>query len=108
MCRVSSLRQLAAEAVPRNIILVNLPHDIVTIIKHNKLKAITCGHGTIWNYRRGKINGMITYACECAEEWHNDKYVRDIVICVEHGHSARGCECRGVWGCEWECVEIYV
>ncbi len=94
MCKVPSLKQLAAEVVPHNTLLAGLPNDLVSIIKYNKSEVKMCKHETTWTYRRNKVNGLVTYFCGCVEEWKNDEYVKVVVDCDS---MMRGV-CLRIWG----------
>ena len=81
MCKVPTLKQLAAEAVPQDVILTNLHKDVATIIEYNKLKVKTCTHKTTWTCRRNEVNGAVAFTCGCVEQWKNDEYVKDVADC---------------------------
>ncbi len=83
MCKVPTLKQLAGEAIPKDVEegRQDMSHDIAAIIEYNRSKVITCKHKTAWTLRRGEINGPVTYVCGCVEEWKDGKYVKDIADC---------------------------
>ncbi len=103
-----SLKNLAAEAVPEDALLTNLHEDVVAIIQHNKPVLKTCKHGTIWSFKRYKINGSVTYTCGCVEEWHGNEWIHDIIICEERVGSEWGCVgCGCVCGVEGRRMDTY-
>ncbi len=83
MCtrKVKSLKVLAAEVVPQDTILKELPIDIRRLIKHNRITIITCTHDTKWSHQRGIVNGIITHTCGCESYWHHGKYMRTQSVC---------------------------
>ncbi len=90
-----SLKNLAARAIPKNAVPVELTHDIAAITEYNKSVVKTCKHKTVWTYKRNKVDGPVTYTRECVEQWKNDEYVEVVVNCDSMG-------CVRVWGSgEW-------
>ncbi len=74
--------------VPYGAILKDIPSDIIALIKYHRGTIVICEHGTAWTYKRNQINGKVTYACGCEEEWNNGMWIRDLVACN--------------WWCMWE------
>ncbi len=90
-----SLKDLAAQAIPKDAAPVGMSHDIAAIIEHNKSEVLTCKHKNAWTYKRNEVNGSVTYLCGCVEQWKDDKYVKDVVgcgVCV-----VAWCGCRGAY-----------
>ncbi len=98
-----SLKDLAAQAIPKDAAPVDIHHDIAAIIKHNASVVKKCAHGTARTYRRNKVNGAVTYVCGCVEQWKNGEYVEYVVDCGSSVGSY-GCMRRGGGrgrGCRW-------
>ncbi len=103
--KVMSLKGLAAEAVPLDTSLVNLPIDITKLLEHYRTIITTCEHNTTWSYRRGQVHGVVMYACGCEEEWSRSKREHYNVTCrkwtcVGYGVCNKRQECAGKL--EWE------
>ncbi len=90
-----SLKDLAAQAIPKDVASVDMSHDLVSIIKHNQPIVKTCKHRIAWTYRRNKVNGPVTYTCGCVEQWKDNEYVEVVVNC----DSISACVC--VVGVGW-------
>ncbi len=97
LAKMLSLKDLAAEVIPEDVILEEQHNDIAAIIKHNRSVVKTCSHGTAWTYRRGEVNGPVTYTCGCVEQWKDGECVKDVVDC-DMGVYGVGEGCIG-WGC---------
>ncbi len=76
-----SLKDLAAQAIPKDSAPVDMSHDIAAIIMWNASEIKTCKHGTTWTHRRNKANGPVMFVCGCVEQWKDNKCVKDLVTC---------------------------
>ena len=81
---MKSLKQLAAEVVPQDVVPEELHNDIAVLVKYNRITTKTCKHVTQWTCQRGKISGAVTYTCGCSEEWCDGKWSCNLEFCSKY------------------------